>query len=95
MNFKLKVNRNYSYLFFVVIGLGFLTGFIFEAKIGVGVCFSCYALLGILQLYSGIALNKSGTALYKKDEHPMLFYLAILPYILIGTIGLLLSASIP
>ena len=98
MNFKLKENHNYSYLYFVVIGLGILAGFIFGVKAGIGVLFGSYTLVGILQLYSGIALNNSGIARYRKDrkgENTTVFYIVVFQYLIIGAIGLLITFSLP
>jgi hypothetical protein len=91
MFFKLERNRNYSYLFIAIVGLSFFSGFVFGMKIGLLILFSSIDYLGVMQLYSGIAINKSScVAQVEKEKEPTLFYAIILSYFVLGTLGLIL-----
>ncbi len=89
MFFKLKPNRNYAYLFFVIVGLVILLGFLFGQKIGGILFFLSFYIIGILQLRSGLVFNRAWTAIYKKEKYPSKFHIIITLCFVFGTCGLI------
>jgi len=93
MLFKLEHNRNYAYLFFVIIGLTLFSWLTIGEKLSGIMFFLSFYYLGILQLQSGLVLNRSWTAKYKKEEHPFMFWIAIILSFAMGTLGLIAVLS--
>ena len=90
MFFRLVYKRNYAYLLLIGGGIALLSQLII-GKTFTGVVFSLgFYYLSILQLQSGIALDRSWTAEYKKEEHPFIFYTVILFGFLLGSLGLVM-----
>ncbi len=82
---KLEFNRNYAYMFFVIVGITLFSGFIFSEKFA-GILFSLSIYFaGFLQLYSGIMLDRSWTAKIKKEDHPFKFWFGIFGAFLVAT----------
>jgi len=88
--FKLEHNRNYAFLFFIIIGLPILSVFIFGEAFSALLFFLSFYFLGILQLYSGVALNRQWTAEYKKEDHPFVFWTVIILSFAGPTFGLIM-----
>ncbi len=85
MPFKLEPNRNYAYLFFIIAAIVILSVFITRGKL-TGLIFSlCFYYLGFIQLYSGVALSRSWTAAYKKEDHPIIFWIMVILMFVAGT----------
>jgi len=88
MLFKLEHNKNYAYLFFVIVGLTLFSFLISGGKL-TGLVFGLsFYYLGILQLRSGVALSRSWTAKYKKEEHPFMFWIGVILSFVFGTVFL-------
>jgi uncharacterized membrane protein YfcA len=82
---KLELGRNYAYLFFVIVGITLFLGLFFSEKLAEVLFSSSFYFLGFLQLYSGIMLDRSWTAKFKKEKNPFRFRLGIFATFLIGT----------
>ena len=93
MLFKLKEKHNYSYLYLADFGIALFVGLILGVEFGLVIFLINIILLVMLQLYSGIALDRSGVARYKRDNFPVVFYLSIFPYALAGVVGLILVVN--
>ena len=90
MSFKLERNRNFTHLFLAIVGLSLISGLIFGMKVGLLILFLSIDCLGVLQLYSGIAISKNSfVAEVERGEEPALFYANILIYFVLGTLGLI------
>ncbi|MBI5932275.1 MAG: hypothetical protein HY867_01100 [Chloroflexi bacterium] len=89
MSFRLKEKQNYSYLHLANFGLAFLVGLFLGVEFGLVMFCINIILFVILQLYSGIAIDRSGFARYRRDKFPAVFYLTIFPYALMGIVGLI------
>jgi hypothetical protein len=89
MFFKLEPGRNYAYIFFVIVGLTLLTAFLFGENFGGIFFFLSFYYLGVLQYRSGVVLNRSWTAQYRKNNgYPTTVFLCFA----VGTFGLLMLA---
>jgi len=88
MVFILVYKRNNAHLLLIGGGITLLSQLIIR-KTFAGIVFSLwFYYLSMLQLQSGIALDRSWTAEYKKEEHPFLFSTIITAGLVIGTFGL-------
>jgi hypothetical protein len=86
MPFKLEHNKNYAYLFLVIVGLTLLCFVLTRGRL-TGLVFSlCFYYLAILQLHSRVALNSFWTAKYKKEEHPFIFWTVVILCFVMGTL---------
>lgn len=93
MHFKLEPNRNYAYLFFIIVAITLLSVFITRGKL-TGLIFSlCFYYLGFIQLYSGVALSHSWTATYTKEDYPIIFWVMVILTFVAGTLILTMSIS--
>lgn len=85
MPFKLEPNKNYAYLFFIIVGVTVLSVFITRGRL-TGLIFSlCFYYLGFIQLYSGVALSRSWTATYTKEDYPIIFWIMVILSFVAGT----------
>jgi hypothetical protein len=81
---KLRYGKGYAKFFFLFIGIVIFLGFIF-GKLASGLAFSLTIFyLGILQLYSGVSLNRAWVAKYTKQAHPVIFYVSTALCFVIG-----------
>jgi hypothetical protein len=88
MFIKLVYKHNYAYLFLICAASLFLSQLLF-GKTFAGIVFSIeFYYLSVIQFKSGIALDRSWTAEYKKEEHPFLFSTIITLGFVVGTLGL-------
>jgi len=87
MLFKLEHNKNYAYLFFVIVGLILFSFLVIGEKLSGLLFFLSFYYLGVLQLQSGLVLDRSWTAKYKKEEHPFIFWTGIILSFVMGTLG--------
>lgn len=87
----LKPNKNYAYLFFIIIGITLFSTFSFGEKVSGFIFFLCFYYIGVLQVRSNVVLDRTWTAKSKlRTENSASFYVGMyLPFI-IGTIGLIL-----
>jgi hypothetical protein len=88
MFIKLKYKKNYGYLFLYGAVSILVMSLVFGEKFTGFVFFLGFYYLSIIQLNSGIALDRSWTAEYKKEEHPFIFYTFIVLGFVMGTFGL-------
>jgi len=85
MPFKLEPNKNYAYLFFIIAGVTVLSVFITKGKLTALVFSMCFYYLGFIQLYSGIALSHSWSAIYTKADYPIIFWFSVVLTFVMGT----------
>ncbi|SRR6266498_5245425 len=85
MFFKLEHNKNYAYLFLIIVGLVMGSFFIIGEQLSLLLFALSFYYLGILQLRSGIMLNSLWTAKYRKEQYPFIFYIGTILLFAIGT----------
>jgi hypothetical protein len=89
MPFKLVHNKNYAYLFLVIFVLTLSSILLTKGKLTGLVFVLSFFHLGISQLISGVALDRSWTARYKKKEDPFIFWTVVVLCFVIGTFVLI------
>lgn len=85
MPFKLKHNKNYAYLFFIIVGVTIFSVLIFKGNVPLMVLSLSFYCLGFLQLYSGVALSSTWTAKYTREDKPLIFWVLIVLSFAAGT----------
>jgi hypothetical protein len=88
--FKLEYNRSYAFLFFIIAGLSLFASMIFGKTAGGFSLFIGMLYVAILELSSGISLNRSWVAHCKREHNPKTFNIDVGLAFFVAIIGLIL-----